>query len=75
MKPGTIETLVALRGEVCTVLEDLGAIATHLREAIDFAQCDAAPSMDACIEDAANVAEDIITRLRALVLKCEEVRS
>ena len=68
------DTILALRERVSLALEDLGALATHLREAGDFHDDGSKLLFASSIEDAIAAANEVSDRMREIALKCEEVQ-
>lgn len=51
------------RRDLSDVIEEIGAVATHLREAMDFAESGGVPAASACIDDAQDAIDNAIREL------------
>ena len=60
------DTLNEARRDLADVLEEIGAVAMHLREAIDFADSDLVTPAAASVDDAQNAIDETVRQLAGI---------
>lgn len=59
-------TLYKARRDLADVLEEIGAVAMHLREAIDFIKFDLVSPASASVDDAQNAIDETVRQLAGI---------
>lgn len=60
------DTLNEARRDLADVLEEIGAVAMHLREAIDFGDSDLVSPASASVDDAQNAIDETVRQLAGI---------
>lgn len=60
------DTLNEARRDLADVLEEIGAVAMHLREAIDFGEADLVSPASASVDDAQNAIDETVRQLAGI---------